>query len=133
MVAEVEAAMAEAASNLVTYGYYSSNVILYGRDLQQVEYDAQAVRKELQRIGFSARIETINTTEAYLGSLPGHGVQNIRRPMIHTLNLVDMLPINAVWAGRTVNPCPFYPPESPSPHAGGHHRLDADAGQSALG
>ena len=113
MVAEVEAAMAEAASNLVAYGYYSSNVILYGRDLQQVEYDAQAVRKELQRIGFSARIETINTTEAYLGSLPGHGVQNIRRPMIHTLNLADMLPINAVWAGRTVNPCPFYPPESP--------------------
>ena len=54
MVAEVEAAMAEAASNLVAYGYYSSNVILYGRDLQQVEYDAQAVRKELQRIGFSA-------------------------------------------------------------------------------
>src|SRR3954463_5661906 len=52
MVAEVEAAMAEAASNLVAYGYYSSNVILYGRDLQQVEYDAQAVRKELQRIGF---------------------------------------------------------------------------------
>lgn len=113
MVGEVESAMSEAASNLVTYGYYTPNIVIHSTDLHQAEQDAQAVRKELQRIGFSARIETINATEAYLGSLPGHGVQNIRRPLIHTLNLADMLPINAVWAGHAVNPCPFYPPDSP--------------------
>ena len=113
MASETEAASAEASSNLVTYGYYTPNIILHSTDLQEAEYNAQAVRKELQRIGFSARIETINTTEAYLGSLPGHGVQNIRRPLIHTLNVVDMAPINAVWPGHPINPCPFYPPESP--------------------
>ena len=132
MVAEVEAAMAEAASNLVAYGYYSSNVILYGRDLQQVEYDAQAVRKELQRIGFSARIETINTTEAYLGSLPGHGVQNIRRPMIHTL--ISRICCRSTPYGRDAPSTPARSTRrNASPHAGGDHGINADAGQSALG
>ena len=61
MASETEAASAEASSNLVTYGYYTPNIILHSTDLQEAEYNAQAVRKELQRIGFSARIETINT------------------------------------------------------------------------
>ena len=58
------------------------------------------------REGFSARIETVNTMEAWLGSLPGHTVPNVRRPMIHTGNLADLLPLAGVWTGRDENPCP---------------------------
>ena len=66
------------------------------------------------RLGFATRIETINTMEAWLGSLPGHTVPNVRRPLTHTDNLADLLPLTGVWTGRPTNPCPFYAPHSPA-------------------
>ena len=41
--------------------------------------------REVQREGFTCRIETINTLEAWLGTLPGHTYPNVRRSLIHTL------------------------------------------------
>ena len=35
--------------------------------------------------GFAARIETVNTVDAYFGSFTGHGVENVRRPLVNTL------------------------------------------------
>jgi hypothetical protein len=61
-----------------------------------------------------SRIETINTLEAYLGSLPGHGVENVRRPLINTMNLADLLPTSTIWTGSASAPCPMYPPLSPA-------------------
>jgi type IV secretion system protein TrbE len=55
----------------------------------------------------------VNCVEAYLGSLPGHGYPNVRRPIIHTLNLSDLLPITSVWSGLDFHPNPYYPPKSP--------------------
>jgi type IV secretory pathway VirB4 component len=37
--------------------------------------------------------------DAYLGSLPGHGVENVRRPLINTMNLADLLPTSTIWTG----------------------------------
>ncbi|WP_339426835.1 ATP-binding cassette domain-containing protein, partial [Pseudomonas proteolytica] len=63
--------------------------------------------------GFGARIETLNATEAFLGSLPGNWYANIREPLINTRNLADLIPLNSVWSGNPTAPCPFYPPSSP--------------------
>jgi type IV secretion system protein VirB4 len=75
--------------------------------------NARLITREIQREGFTARIETVNTMEAWLGSLLGHPVPNVRRPLIHTANLADMLPLAGVWTGREENPCPFYPQPAP--------------------
>ena len=112
MSEDVEEAMSEAESGLVRYGHYSSNIILYDEDLPRLEDSVREVRKTIQNLGFGARLETINAVEAWLGSLPGHGVENIRRPLLHTLNLADLLPTTAIWAGEDHHPCPFYPPQS---------------------
>jgi len=76
--------------------------------------NSRELAKQLQHHGFPARIEEANAVEAYLGSLPGHGWPNVRRPLIHTLNLADFLPLTAVWPGLETNPCPYYPPSSPA-------------------
>ena len=47
--------------------------------------------------------------DAWLGSLPGHGVENVRRPLINTMNLADLLPVSSIWTGEQKAPCPFYP------------------------
>lgn len=113
MVADAEAAIAEVNSGLVSSGYYTSVIILMDESRPKLEAAAQQIEKALHGLGFGARIETLNTMEAYLGSLPGHGVENVRRPMMNGLNLADLLPTSSIWTGENTAPCPYYPPNSP--------------------
>lgn len=113
MVADAEAAIAETNSGLIAMGYYTSVVVLMDEDRNKLETAARAVEKAINRIGFNARIETINTQDAFLGSLPGHGVENVRRPLINTMNLADLLPTSTLWTGTNYAPCPMYPPQAP--------------------
>lgn len=106
-------AKAEANSGAVRYGYYTSVILLQDEDEQVVDQAAKIISQHIRNMGFNARLEDINAVEAWLGSLPGHGVQNVRRPLMHTLNLAHLVPLSSVWAGEATNPCPFFPPNSP--------------------
>ena len=114
MVEDAEAALAEVNSGVVAQGYYTSVVILMNEDRKLVQDYARRVEKAINATGFTARIETINTLDAYLGSLPGHGVENVRRPLINTMNLADLVPTSTIWTGRVDAPCPMYPPLAPA-------------------
>ncbi|MGI2036336.1 conjugal transfer protein TrbE [Rhizobium panacihumi] len=113
MVGEAEDAIAAANSQLVAYGYYTPVIVLFGDDDAKLRKQAEFVRRLVQSEGFGARIETLNSTEAFLGSLPGNWYANIREPLIHTRNLADLVPLNSVWSGEPNNPNPFYPENSP--------------------
>jgi type IV secretion/conjugal transfer VirB4 family ATPase len=114
MVADAESAIAEVNSGIVAQGYYTSVVVLMDEDRSRIETSARQVERAINRLGFAARTETINTMDAYLGSLPGHGVENVRRPLINTMNLADLLPTSTIWTGSASAPCPMYPPLSPA-------------------
>jgi len=114
MVGDAEAAIAEVNSGLVAVGYFTGVVILMDENRDKLEESARLVEKSINRLGFAARIETINTLDAFLGSLPGHGVENVRRPLINTMNLADLLPTSSIWTGHADAPCPLYPPLSPA-------------------
>ncbi|NTA19647.1 conjugal transfer protein TrbE [Agrobacterium tumefaciens] len=113
MVTETEDAIAAASSQLVAYGYYTPVIVLFEEDQTQLQEKCEAIRRLIQAEGFGARIETLNATDAFLGSLPGVSYANIREPLINTRNLADLIPLNSVWSGSAVAPCPFYPPASP--------------------
>ncbi len=113
MVEDADQAMAEVNSGLVAQGYYTSVVVLMDDDRDKVELSARQLEKAITAIGFGARIETINNLEAFFGSLPGHGVENVRRPIINTMNLADLMPTSSIWTGLNFAPCPMYPPLSP--------------------
>src|SRR5439155_300552 len=114
MAEDADEAVAEASANAVRFGYYTCTLLLFDRDRAVLEATAREVLKQLQHHGFGARIEEANALEAWLGSLPGHGYQNVRRPMLHTLNLADLLPLTSIWPGLECNSCPAYPKGSPS-------------------
>lgn len=114
MVEDAEAAIAEVSSGLIAQGYYTSVIVLMSEDRTQLEGYARQVEKTINKLGFAARTETINTLDAYMGSLPGHAVENVRRPLINTMNLADLLPTSTVWTGEEDAPCPLYPPHSPA-------------------
>ena len=113
MVADAEASIAEVNSGMVAVGYYTSVVVLMDEDRDTLEASSRQIEKAINALGFSARIESINTLDAFLGSLPGHGVENVRRPLLNTLNLADLLPTSSIWTGKSEAPCPMYPPLSP--------------------
>ena len=113
MVEDADAAMGEVNSGLVGMGYYTSVVVLMDEDRAELERSARRIEKAIQQMGFAARIETLNTMDAFFGSLPGHGVENVRRPPLNTMNLADLLPTSTIWTGSATAPCPMYPPNAP--------------------
>ena len=114
MVQDAQSAISETNSGKVSQGYYTSVIVLMDERRETLETAALQIAKAVNHLGFNARIETINTIDAYLGSLPGHGVENVRRPLLNTLNLADLMPLNTIWAGKSAAPCPLYPPMAPA-------------------
>ncbi len=114
MVNQAEAAITEISSGIVGSVYFTSCVVIMDVDREQLLHSAKKVEGAIKNLSFATRIETLNTIEAYLGSLPAHGVENIRRPTINTMNAADLIPTSSIWTGSEHNPCPMYPPMSPA-------------------
>lgn len=106
-------AAAENASGAVRFCFSTQVAIVMKPDGSRADFVAGEILKVLNDAGFPGRIETVNALEAYLGSLPGHGYQNLRRPLLSTRNIADLLPVTRVWPGLATNPSPFFPPNSP--------------------
>ncbi|MES2879223.1 MAG: transporter [Pseudomonadota bacterium] len=105
---DAEAVLNDWESGAVAYGYWTSTVVLMHKDEAQLESSVRFLMRNIKAQGFPCRDEDINCNEAFLGSLPGHGYENKRRPEIHSFNLADCLPLTSTWQGPTENPCQFY-------------------------
>lgn len=106
MVGDTDNAIEELMGGWVAYGKHTGVVIARGTTKAEADHVGHEVVKVLERNGFPARIESMNAIEAYLGSLPGHGYENVRKPYINTLNLSHIVPLNDEWAGEPYNPSP---------------------------
>src|SRR3989454_1172317 len=106
-------AAAESASGTVQFCFSTQVALVMEPDPSRADFVAGEILKALNEAGFPGRIETVNALEAYLGSLPGHGYPNLRRPLLSLPNLADVLPVTSVWPGLATNPSPFFLPNSP--------------------
>lgn len=113
VVAETDNTDAQANSEVVAFGAYTTVIVLFDTDAARGHEKAELVRHVIQRGGFGARIERLNITDAFLGSLPGNSYCNVREAVINTANLADLIPLNSVWAGEPACPCSLYPSHSP--------------------
>ena len=100
---DADAALQELGADDVSYGYLTSTVTVWDADLGRVEEKVRAVERVINGRGFVTILETLNAVDAWLGSLPGHCYANVRRPLVHSLNLAHMMPLSAVWAGPERN------------------------------
>lgn len=107
MVEETEEAMDSAASGLVNYGFYTGVIVLMSENRSELQELTRQVRKIVLGLGFGARIEGLNATEAWLGTLPGHTRENVRRPVIDTSHLSNLLPLSSSWTGSALCPSPM--------------------------
>ncbi len=114
MVQDLDFALKDARSGDTAFGNHTSTVVLRHRDPELLESTAREIMKVFERVGCNAMMETMNNLEAFIGSLPGHGQENIRKPLITALNYADLIPLSNDWQGSKTCPCPFYPPNSPA-------------------
>lgn len=87
----------------VTMGQFTPVVIVKDKDPQILQEKVRYIQKAIESKGFVTRVERDNAVEAFLGSLPGHAYANPRRPLVTSLNLLDMIPSSSVWAGPEWN------------------------------
>ncbi|MBU1343524.1 MAG: hypothetical protein KKE44_10065 [Proteobacteria bacterium] len=114
MTEEAGLAYSEIESGLVSYGLHTCTVTLMGNDRETLFENATLVQRLLSETGFTSCVEDINTTEAFLGSLPGNITHNLRQMPISTIVLADILPTTSIWAGLRHCPHPEFPPNTPS-------------------
>jgi type IV secretion system protein VirB4 len=96
---ECDGALEALGSEACAYGYLTLTVTVLDDDPDAAAEKARAVEAALNAQGLLAKVEDLNAVEAWLGSLPGEPYADVRRPMVSTLNLADLLPVSAVWAG----------------------------------
>ncbi|WP_287125656.1 VirB3 family type IV secretion system protein, partial [Desulfobacter sp.] len=113
MAVDAEEAYLINQSGFVGFGYFSGNIILLNEDKELLQTQTRDIRKVVLSQGFSARVETLNALEGWLGTHPANSYSNLRRIILHSLNLADILPLSTIYAGSATAPCPFYPPGSP--------------------
>jgi type IV secretory pathway VirB4 component len=114
MARDAAAAAAENASGRVRFCLYTPVVVVADADAGRADQLAAELLKALNDRGFTARLEDVNALEALCGSLPGNGFANLRRPLVSTRNLADLLPVTSVWPGLPENPSPLFPRHSPA-------------------
>jgi len=96
---DVDEAMKELAEDYVSYGYFTATVTIMDTDAKQLVEKQREIERVINGLGFTTIAETFNAVEAWLSSLPGQAYANIRRPLLHTLNLAHLMPFSAVWPG----------------------------------
>lgn len=107
---ECDGALAALGAESCAYGYLTLTVTVLDDEEDGAAAKARAVEAALNAQGLVARIEDLNAVEAWLGSLPGEPYADVRRPLVSTLNLADLLPVSAVWAGPMGDQCLGGPP-----------------------
>lgn len=109
----VAVAIKENSQGDVRYGFMTAVVVVMDRDAKRLEIACETITKHIEALNFKVRKESFNVTEAYLGSLPGHGYYNLRKPLVDTVYVSHALPTASIWQGASHAPCPFLPKNSP--------------------
>ncbi|MFC5384483.1 conjugal transfer protein TrbE [Aquamicrobium segne] len=97
--ADADLALQELGADMAGIAYVTATVTVWDENARRADEKLRLVEKVIQSRDFSVMVETVNSVDAWLGSLPGHAYANVRQPPISTLNLAHMVPSSAVWAG----------------------------------
>lgn len=101
---DAKEALFELGSDDISYGFLTTTVVLLSSSSRALRADLSQVQKVLHAQGFTTKLETVNAVDAWLGSIPSNPRNNVRRPLVSTMNLSHLLPgTSAVWAGESRN------------------------------
>ena len=100
---DADAALAILGGDYASIGYFTPTITLLDPDSDRLADRVREVESAINRAGFVCKVEDVNAVEAWLGSLPGQAYADLRRPLVSSLNLCDMMPMSAIWPGPSRN------------------------------
>lgn len=100
---DADAALAILGGDFASIGYFTPTVTLMDEDAGRLADRVREVEGAINRAGFVCKVEDVNAVEAWIGSVPGQAYADLRRPLVSSLNLCDMMPMSAIWPGPTRN------------------------------
>jgi type IV secretion system protein VirB4 len=100
---DTNTAKVELSSDSFSFGYYTSNIMVYDTDYEQAMEKARYIVGLVNSSGFTAKVETVNAYNAFLSMQPGNAYANVRRPVISSGNLSHIIPLSSVWTGGSFN------------------------------
>jgi len=101
--ADADAALQSLGDDLVGFGYMTTAIVVHSKSSLLADEMIREVERVIDGRGYVTIRETVNSVDAWLGTLPGLPYANVRQPIVHTLNLAHMMPLSAVWAGPANN------------------------------
>ncbi len=96
---DADAALQELGGDYVSFGHFTLTVTVWDENESVAIDKARAVQQVVDSSGIVSQIESFNAVQAWLGSLPGHGYADVRRPLISSLNVCDLMPASSIWSG----------------------------------
>lgn len=101
---DAQEALSELGGDEIAYGYFTSSIVLMEEDQVHLRTCVAQLERVINGAGFVTRVENVNCVDAWLGTMPGNTVSNVRRPLLNTLNLSHLMPgSSAVWGGDRYN------------------------------
>ncbi len=110
---EIGAAQDSLNSREAGFGALSFAAIIGAGSAEALRERTRLAVRAIEECGFGARVETINATECYLGSLPGNFKANVRRPLVSNSVLADILPFCGTSEGEAQSPNRGYEGRAP--------------------
>ena len=101
--ADADSALEALGSDDVAFGYLTTAIVVADEDAARADDKLLGLERIINGRGITTIRESLNAVEAWLGSLPGNPYANVRQPIVHTLNLIHLMPVSAVWAGPESN------------------------------
>ncbi|HMO18732.1 MAG TPA: conjugal transfer protein TrbE [Oligoflexia bacterium] len=101
---DAQAALMEAGTDEISYGYFTTSLVCMHEDRETLKNLTSQIERVINGVGFVTRRETVNAVDAWLGTIPGNTRNNVRRPLLNTMNLAHLIPgASAVWGGQEEN------------------------------
>jgi type IV secretion system protein VirB4 len=97
-------ALALCKTGQATFGYLTQTIITWDTDFAIAEEKRERAEHALRAKGFVVGTETLNSTEAWLGTIPGDCYHNVREPFMDSLTLCGLVATTSVWSGPSSIP-----------------------------
>ncbi len=103
MEGEASQIQADIAMGEYVLGYYTSNLMCWDRRLEAVKEKSRKLQQIVRSCGFACKEESFNNIEAWCGMMAGNVYSNVRRPLISTRNMSNIIPLSSAWQGMAAN------------------------------
>lgn len=100
---DTNTAKIELSTDIYSFGYYTSNIMVWDKNYNVALEKARYIIGLINSSGFTAKLETTNSFNAFLSMQPGNVYANVRRPVISSGNISQIIPLSSVWSGIKYN------------------------------